>query len=186
MIEALENPALRRLAQPISVDGYHLLRDVGLVGIKTELIHGVVVEKMSKSPLHTYLVNALLRLLSNSLPEGYWLRKEDPLSLADSEPEPDISVVAGRARDFKTSHPRSAAWVIEVAVSSLELDREKATIYAAAGIAEYWLVNAVARQVEVYREPRAGVYAQTRVYPADAVVPTPFGAVLELARVFEA
>jgi Uma2 family endonuclease len=184
MIAALENPAVRRLAQPLSVAAYHLLRDTGLVGVKTELIDGVVVEKTGKSPLHEYLSMALFTWFSRNTPEPVYVRKKAPLTLAGSEPEPDISIVRGRAGDFKTSHPQSAELVVEVAVSSLLLDREKAGLYAAAGVAEYWLVDAQARPVEVYRDPVGGNYRQRRIYQASETVPTPFSVALELAEVF--
>ncbi len=171
MIAVLENPNIRQLARPLSIKGYHLLRDWGIVAIKTELIRGVVVDKMSKSPLHTYVVNVLFGLLEERLPETHWLRKEDPLTLADSEPEPDISIVKGKPQDFKNAHPTTAEWVIEVAVSSLALDREKATLYAAANIPLYWLVNAEQRCIEVYSHPQQGIYLHTHIHTGDLLAP---------------
>jgi Uma2 family endonuclease len=44
--------------------------------------------------------------------------------------------------------------VIEVADTSLAFDRSsKASIYARAGIADYWIVNLIDRLLEVYRDP---------------------------------
>lgn len=184
MIAVLENPEIRQRACPISVEGYHMLRDWGVLAIKSELIRGVVVDKLSKSPLHEYLVAMLLEFLRQNLPEGFCIRKEGPLTLADSEPEPDISVVPGTARDFITSHPTHAELVVEVAVSSLALDREKAGIYAAAGIPVYWLVDAEARRVLVFRQPSADGYRQQRVETERLA--SPFGVVLDLASLFAA
>ena len=58
-------------------------------------------------------------------------------------------------------------------MTTLELDRAKAAIYAEANIPEYWLILAKDKAVEVYTEPRNGRYAQRRLYTgADAVVAT--------------
>jgi Uma2 family endonuclease len=70
-----------------------------------------------------------------------------------SELEPDVSVVAGSPRDYVgTGHPTTALLVVEVSVSSLELDRgAKARIYARARIEDYWILNLAQKQLEVYR-----------------------------------
>src|SRR3972149_2531438 len=73
---------------------------------------------------------------------------------AESEPEPDVAVVPGTARDYRAGHPTHAVLVVEVAESSLRRDREdKGSLYARAGIADYWIVNLVDRVLEVVREP---------------------------------
>lgn len=128
-----------------------------MVSKRAELIRGVVVEKVSKSILHTLLSNWLLDTLKQLSGESFWVRKEDPLTLADSEPEPDISVVQGRPQDY-TEHPNTARLVIEVAVSTLAEDRAMADIYAEAGVSEFWVVNATGKSVEAYRESRDGHY----------------------------
>jgi Uma2 family endonuclease len=80
-----------------------------------------------------------------------------PVALDEqSEPEPDITVVTGGPRDYIASHPSRPELVVEVALASLALDRgEKASLYARAGVADYWIVNLVDNVLEVYREPVA-------------------------------
>ena len=90
-------------------------------------------------------------------------QKEDPLTLADSEPEPDIAVVMGEAADFRRAHPSAAVLVIEVAVRTEETDREKASIYAEAGIGEYWLVLAEKGSIEIFSQPADGKYSKAQV-----------------------
>jgi Uma2 family endonuclease len=52
------------------------------------------------------------------------------------------------------AHPTHAVLVVEVADSSLRLDRdEKGSLYARARIGEYWIVNLVDRVLETYRDP---------------------------------
>jgi Uma2 family endonuclease len=83
------------------------------------------------------------------------VRLQAPVSLDDeSEPEPDVVVVPGGPSDYRDEHPARPVLVIEVADSSLSFDRrEKGSLYARAGLADYWIVNLVDRVLEVYRDP---------------------------------
>ena len=131
----------------------------GLAPRRAELLRGVIYEKMSKSILHIKLAARLLDVLQKALGPDYWVRKEDPLTFADSEPEPDLSVVAGRESDY-TAHSQTAVLVVKVAVTSVEEDRAMADLYAEAGVAEFWIVNGTERCVEVFRQPEAGHYRE--------------------------
>jgi Uma2 family endonuclease len=86
---------------------------------------------------------------------GWLVRQQGPIALDEhSEPEPDVAVVPGGPRDYLADHPARPALVVEVADSSLLLDRHhKGSAYARAGLPEYWIVNLVDRQVEVSRRP---------------------------------
>jgi Uma2 family endonuclease len=119
---------------------------------------------MSKAHLQSSLTAKLQHWLMNSLP-GHWVRLEQPLSLADSEPEPDISVVPGAIEDY-AAHPATARLVIEVAISSEDIDREKGVLYAEAGVEEFWLLLPEARAVEVHTGPRGGVWTNVHRYLA--------------------
>jgi Uma2 family endonuclease len=113
-----------------------------------------------------------------ALGRSWRIRVQLPLALGpDSEPEPDVSVVRGTPRDAPSGHPTTAALVVEVADSSLRLDRgPKARVYARAGIADYWIVNLIDRVLEVHREPsgpRPGgqsAYAAVHTLDADAII----------------
>lgn len=78
-----------------------------------------------------------------------------------SEPEPDVAVIKGAIRDFANAHPTEAALIVEVADSSVAYDQTvKHSLYARAGIADYWIVNLLDRQLEVYRQPIADADAK--------------------------
>lgn len=170
MAEILKIPEVRRRVSPISVLEYHRLDEYNENGRRTELIRGIVIEKMSKSPLHSTISQWLYDRLAAMAPQGFLVRREDPLTLADSEPEPDISVVRGAAEDYINAHPGTAELVIEVAVSSLALDRENASLYAEAGVKEYWIVLASSREVEVYRHPENGRYAEVQTFRSEQAI----------------
>ncbi len=164
MIEILESEDIRRRALPISVATWHWMVEHDMVPRRAELIRGVIVEKMSKSSFHEFLVQELFLILTQAGWEDCLIRKEGPLTLADSEPEPDLSIVRGTNANYREGHPRTAMLVVEVAVSSESSDRELVKAYAEAGVAECWLVVAKRKEIERYTEPSGGTYNQCRLF----------------------
>ena len=160
----LDLPEVRARLSPLSVQAYEALAERGLLEKQAELIRGFLVKKMPKSPLHCTLIKRIFLFLMAFQQGGLSVFTERPLRLPDSVPEPDVMIVRGEESDFHTKHPTTAELVVEVAVSSVALDRENATLYAEAGITEYWIVLGDERQVEVYRQPENGVYQQKRLY----------------------
>jgi Uma2 family endonuclease len=158
MSPVLEHPTLRRQVIPMTVEMYHALGDMGMIAPNTELLRGCILPKMSKSPRHSLVTQRLLDLLRSLIPAGFSVWQEQPITCADSEPEPDIAVVKGTREDFATEHPRTAEIVVEVAVSTLERDMEKISIYAEAGVKEYWLVIPEERRVEMWSGPTPAGY----------------------------
>ncbi|NBU97472.1 MAG: Uma2 family endonuclease [Spirochaetia bacterium] len=152
-LSILEKSAIRKRVTPISIQGYHELFRLGFIPEKTELIEGVIVEKMPKDPIHAGLVQKLSLFFINSISNKYHVRQENPLQLTDSEPEPDLAIVDTEENDYIYSHPTSAHLVVEVANSSLNYDREKLSMYAKAKITEVWIINLISMEVEVYTNP---------------------------------
>lgn len=166
----LEDPAVRARITRFTVEQYHQLGEYSTTGRRTELIRGYVFDKMSRSPLHSTIATRLQYLLLPQLGPGWWMRKEEPLTLADSEPEPDISVMRGQESDFENGHPRTAALVVEVAITTLAEDHELVSLYAEAGIEEYWIVIPRRRTVEVYRRPVSGSYQESFAVSGEEVL----------------
>ena len=162
MPSILDNPAIRQAALFVTVEQYHRLGETGVIAEKTELLEGVIVEKMVKSPLHSWRVQSLVEWLRKDLPPGLHVRQEQPLTFADSEPEPDVAVVIGSSADYRSSHPSTAVLVIEVALSSAEVDRAKASLYAAAGVSEYLIVLPDEHRVEAYTRPQGAAFSHQR------------------------
>jgi Uma2 family endonuclease len=171
---------------PLSVKAYHTLGEMGLIPEKTELLYGQVYQKMPKSPYHSYLQQFLIEALTGVLPRHSYLRVEQPITCADSEPEPDLSVVSGRKEDYRLKHPHTAEFGIEVCVTSHEYDHLKLRAYANAGVKEVWLVLATEKQIESFRKPEAENFAQRSIHGpggrlASAVIP---GFALDLDALF--
>jgi Uma2 family endonuclease len=160
----------------MTVDEYERLAETeALADRRVELIGGYLVKKMTTKPPHVWSVDAAREILERLVPAGWDVREEKPVRIPDfDEPEPDLAVVRGTRDDYHDRHPGPAdvSLLAEVADTSLGWDRgPKLFAYARAGIAVYWIVNLVDRQVEVYSEPRGDDYETRRVYQADQQVP---------------
>jgi Uma2 family endonuclease len=158
MVSILEKPMARERFHRMTVATYHVLGEMGAMPERTELLRGIVFDKMSKSPKHVRFTEWLADAFRALGLSGLLVREEKPLTCADSEPEPDVAIVRGARADFEGKHPTTAALAIEIALSSEELDREKIAIYAEAGVEEHWLVLPDQQRVEVYRGPSNGQY----------------------------
>jgi Uma2 family endonuclease len=121
-----------------------------------ELLEGRLVLVSPQGPSHASVVGALADRLRAAYRAGYAVREEKPLELPDSLPEPDAAVVRGAQLDYSRRHPHGedALLVVEVAVTSQDLDHEKATLYARAGVSVLWLLDVPARRLEVHTEPQ--------------------------------
>ena len=166
MNSLLDAPEIRQQAFSVSVELYHKLTE----GQPTELLRGTIINKTSKSPFHQFYSDRLRRILFAQISSNWIVRQEGPLTFTDSEPEPDVSVVRGPEELYLRAHPTTADLVVEVAVSSLEIDRLKAAIYAEAGVLEYWIVCVEKREVQVYRQPQPTGYADRSVVAVPAVL----------------
>lgn len=146
----------------LSVEEYHRLVEAGGFDedARVELLDGLLAERSPKTRAHENAVAWLARWLMRSVDlETFEVRVASPLTLADSEPEPDVAVIALDAP--RPYHPATATLVIEVAVSSQRRDLGvKPALYAAAGVPEYWVLDLDRRRLVVHRQPRAGEYAE--------------------------
>ena len=134
---------------------YERLVDLGLFrGDPVELIAGQLVVAEPQGSYHATAVGAADDALRAVLPPGWIVRAQMPVALdAESAPEPDLVVAAGTRSDYRESHPTRAALIVEVADSSLDFDRQhKGSLYARAGVDDYWIVNLLDRVLEVYRD----------------------------------
>ena len=175
-IAAIPNDLILRLR----IEQYHAIIQAGILtdDDSVELLEGWLVFKMPKNPPHRATTRLVRTALENILPAGWYVDSQEPITLSNSEPEPDIVVVRGDTRQYLDRHPgaEDIALIIEVSDTTLERDRTvKKRIYARAGISIYWIVNLVEEQVEVYSQPLVEVeqpdYSQRLDFGRSAVIP---------------
>jgi Uma2 family endonuclease len=131
---------------------------------RIELLEGALIEMSPQCPKHSGTVRRLTALLVPLFESTGRAQVRVQLPFAatdDSEPEPDVAVVPNG--DDMHEHPARAHLLIEVSESTLAKDRRKASLYAKAGVREYWIVNLDANLIEVHSDIAAGAY--TRVTP---------------------
>jgi Uma2 family endonuclease len=165
----------------LSVQQYHAMIEAGVLteDDPVELLEGILVFKMPKNPAHPLAVRFLTTLIDGMLLDSDWhFRAQEPITLEDSEPEPDGAIVRGQVRDYVKHHPGPAeiGLVIEVSDTTLARDRGiKLRGYARASISPYWIVDLVGRTVEVYTAPDAEAsppaYRKRVVFDESSIVP---------------
>jgi Uma2 family endonuclease len=163
----VDSSRVRRLRR----EEYDRLVELGLFAHeRVELIRGVIVRMSPQGAPHAGPIEILNELLVPALLGRARVRVQLPLIAPDdSEPEPDLAVVA-RA-DHSVEHPSAAHLVIEVARTSMEYDRgTKGPLYAAMGVPEFWIVDVSNRVIEVYREPRGDRYEHMTALRAGASI----------------
>jgi len=165
---------------------YERLIDLGVFqpGEDIELIGGELMVAEPQGAPHYTAIRKTAKALEAAFGPGWEVRTEGPIGLDDeSEPEPDVAVVPGAPDDYARAHPSRPALTVEVAEASLALDRQrKGSLYARAGLPDYWVLNLVDRVLEVYREPAPDSaapfgwrYGRSEVFEASARV-TPLAA----------
>jgi Uma2 family endonuclease len=146
---------------------------------RVELLDGAVVDQMTKYAPHTFAVSETVEILRRILPVEWVVREEKPLILGRSwRPEPDVAVVRGPKRVYRSRDPEvpDVHLLVEVADSSYATDRgEKWRAYAAARIPIYWIVNLNQARIEVYNDPigrgKKASYRQATIFGIDDEVP---------------
>jgi len=141
-------------------DEFWKLHEAGIFGSdRYELIGGEIVPMAAQSNLHAIGVSNVedaLDLLFDK--NSFWVRAQATLDLSPhSVPDPDISVVSGSKRSYYGTrrNPTTAVLIVEVSDTTLTDDREwKGSLYAACGIADYWILNIPDGVLEIRRDPR--------------------------------
>lgn len=163
VLDLLEKAEARQMLHKIPVEQYFRIAE----NLKTELIRGVIFDKMPKSQLHTNLLLLLSELLREKLGEQYSVMSENPLALADSAPEPDIAII-DRVRSLDTPRFTTAYLAVEISVTTKLYDAAKADIYAEADISYYWQILPLEKKTVVYAEPADGKYQSVTEVPFES------------------
>ncbi|MDX2213405.1 MAG: Uma2 family endonuclease [Oculatellaceae cyanobacterium bins.114] len=159
-----------------TVEDYHRMVEAGVLtgSDRVELLEGQIIEMNPQLPPHAATTQRAFRYLDRLLETVAYVRMQLPVMLKPkSEPEPDIAVVRIDANEYGDRHPtpEDIFLIIEVADSTLLGDRQqKALIYAKAGIADYWILDVNAKQVDIFREPTPEGYQQEASVAANTML----------------
>lgn len=172
-----------------TVADYYRMGEAGIFDPddRLELLGGEIFEMPPIGTAHGAVVDRLTALLAAELAGRAILRVQGPVRLDDlSEPLPDLAVLRQREDFYANAHPTppDVHLLIEVMDTSGKRDRrDKLPRYAAAGIAEVWLIDLPASRVDMYRNPRGDRYESvSEAGPAETLSPTIFPDVVLPAR----
>ena len=150
-----------------TADEFERMAEAGILGEdeRVELIEGEIVWMSPISPGHAWCVNALSDAFA-VLRDRVIVAVQNPVRLDNHwEPQPDIALIRRGVPRGRHPRPDDVLLVIEVAVSSLAVDRDvKGPMYARAGVADYWIFDLDADRLLVLREPSADGYRVVQVY----------------------
>jgi Uma2 family endonuclease len=153
-----------------TVAEYYRMAEAGILSEddRVELLDGEVIEMSPIGSRHAACVDRLNKCLSGISKQHFIVRVQNPIRLDNySEPQPDITLLRVRSDFYAEAHPKpdDVSVVIEVADSSVELDRQvKLPLYAQAEIPEFWLANLPNDTVEFYAQPVNGVYQVAKIF----------------------
>ncbi|MBA3713338.1 MAG: Uma2 family endonuclease [Pyrinomonadaceae bacterium] len=137
---------------------------------RLELIEGVIVKMSPKGVKHSNAVRRGNATFSRHVGDRTVILTQDAIRLSDnSEPEPDLALLAPPLAKYDTRHPTPSDvfLILEIADSSLSFDRkDKTRLYASAGIVHYCILNLKARELEDYRDPGADGYRRKQTHTA--------------------
>ena len=136
---------------------YDRLIELGVFrpGERLELLDGVLIVREPQGTRHAAGIRRVVAALHAVLRDAWQIDSQLPIALDDdSEPEPDVAVVAREASNYRDAHPSQPQLIVEITESSYRIDRDyKASLYARAGVRDYWIVDVLRGVVEVLREP---------------------------------
>lgn len=173
---ASAKPPLKRW----TIGEYHRLITLGALtpDDHVELIEGEIVAKRPQNPTHYAAIVRISEALRKAFASDV-VRVQGPITLADSEPEPDVSVAIGPAERYDSHHPgaEDLRLVVEVASTSLPYDDgPKAAMYARAGIAALWVADVSGLRLIVRAGPRSdGEWTSRDEYDVNATFRTAHG-----------
>ncbi|MDQ3649450.1 MAG: Uma2 family endonuclease [Acidobacteriota bacterium] len=153
-----------------TTDEYEKMVKTRIFGVdeRLELIEGVIVKMSPKGVKHLNGVRRANAIFSKHVGDRTVILTQDAIRLSDnSEPEPDLALLAPPLAKYDTRHPMPSDifLILEIADSSLSFDRkDKTRLYASAGIVHYCILNLKARELEDYRDPGKDGYRRKQTH----------------------
>lgn len=158
-------------------DWHELVESGVLAERRVELLEGEIVEMSPEGPMHSSTNYSVVKYLEELLQAKAVVREAHPITLDNSEPEPDVAVVATPYTNYFTRHPypQDIYWVTEISNRTLKSDLEKKSVtYARNGIPEYWIIDLVNKQLIVHTQPANSSYTEIQHLTTGIITPQAF------------
>jgi Uma2 family endonuclease len=164
----------RTLTQWSLVDYHRMIESGLLIDRQVELIEGQILDMAPELPIHRVTYRRAIKYLETLLQNQAVIFSTAPITLKDSEPQPDTAIVIPPESRYDARHPGvdDVYWLIEVSNSTLAYDLgEKARLYARNGILDYWVIDIVGAQLWVHRQPKDGEYQSVERFSSGRISP---------------
>ena len=156
-----------------SLEEWHELVNSGLLeGKPVEFLEGEIIEVSPEGIEHSYTNRSIVKYLRRLLDRQAEIIQAQPITLDNSEPEPDVAVVRLPETIYRQHHPypEDIYWLIEISNRSLKQDLEQKIItYARNGIPEYWVLDLVNKKLIVHTQVEENKYSQVNEYQTGTV-----------------
>jgi Uma2 family endonuclease len=163
-----------------SIADWHELIESGVLAERrVELLEGEIIEMSPEGAMHSSTNYSVAEYFRDLLRDRAIIREAHPITLDNSEPEPDIAIVNSPYTNYFTRHPypQDIYWLVEISNQTLKSDLEKKSIiYARNGITEYWVIDLVNKQLVVHTQPINNFYSQIQTLTSGTITPQAFPA----------
>jgi Uma2 family endonuclease len=161
-----------------SIEEWHEIVNSGLLeGKPVEFLEGEIISMSPEGIEHSYTNESVANYLRGVLSDLAYVKESHPITLDNSEPEPDVAIVRLPETIYRHHHPypQDIYWLIEISNRTLKIDlNQKLTIYARNGIAEYWVIDLVNKKLIVHTQVDQDSYTRITEYTAGTVSPKAF------------
>jgi Uma2 family endonuclease len=161
-----------------SIEDYHRMIETGILDSRPcELLEGEIVAVSPEKPLHREVTDTVAEYLRDKLRGIAKVYEAHPITLSDSELEPDVAIVKLPVSNYHSRHPypEDIYWLIEIANTTLNIDlKEKQQVYARAKITEYWVINLIAKKIIIFRQPEGNKYKNHQELSTGIINPLAF------------
>lgn len=161
-----------------TLEDWHKLVDAGILADKkVELLEGNIIEMSPEGIPHRYTNQSVGKYLESLLVNRAYVSLAFPITLDNSEPEPDIAIVRPPLSGYSNHHPyaEDIYWLIEISNRTIKKDLgHKATVYAKNNIPEYWVINLINKKVIVHTQPNKNKYQMIEKYKSGIIKPVAF------------
>lgn len=149
-----------------SIEEWHKLVESGVLeGKPVEFLEGEIINMSPEGIQHSYTNDSVVKYLRRILANLADVRESHPITLDNSEPEPDIAIVRLPETIYRNHHPypEDIYWLVEISKQTLKFDLEqKSKTYARNAIAEYWVIDLVNNKLIVQTQPSNNSYTQIK------------------------
>lgn len=156
-----------------SIEEWHELVNSGLLeGKPVEFLEGEIIEMSPEGVEHSYTNRSVVKYLRRLFKQKAEIIQAQPITLDNSEPEPDITIARLPETIYRSHHPypQDIYLLVEISNRTLNKDlRQKIITYGRNEIPEYWVIDLVNKKLITHTQVQDSAYCQITEYKTGIV-----------------